>query len=239
MSQWYYAEGNRQQQGPLPAETLVERYRAGAITLDTLVWRDGLAQWQPLAELAEELGLEAAEPPPADPHTPPPLPPFSVATRPEIPATPSSPRRGLSGCAIAAIIAGLALVVLLASIATLVAILLPKYQAHVLRSRVTTSLATMAPLKAQVADFDRREGRCPINGDPGFDSADRYARDPLGAIRVGRFDDGHCGLEAVLQSPGHPELDGKTIWLQRDPQSGAWQCSSEIADALLPPDCRG
>jgi len=47
VSEWFHAEGNRQQ-GPLPAEQLVELFRNNQISLDTLVWRDGLPQWQPL-----------------------------------------------------------------------------------------------------------------------------------------------------------------------------------------------
>ncbi|MEE7547928.1 DUF4339 domain-containing protein, partial [Xanthomonas sp. Kuri4-1] len=77
MSEWYYAEGNRQRQGPLPADAIVELYRSGRIALDTLVWREGMPQWQPLAEVAAELGLaqsmpvtEAIDAPPG----PPPLP---------------------------------------------------------------------------------------------------------------------------------------------------------------------
>ena len=56
MSEWFHAEGNRQQ-GPLPAEQVVELFRNNQITLDTLVWRDGLPQWQPLRSVVDELGL--------------------------------------------------------------------------------------------------------------------------------------------------------------------------------------
>ena len=56
MSEWFHAEGNRQQ-GPLPAEQLVELFRNNQISLDTLVWRDGLPQWQPLRTVVDELGL--------------------------------------------------------------------------------------------------------------------------------------------------------------------------------------
>ncbi|MBI0320566.1 DUF4339 domain-containing protein, partial [Streptomyces javensis] len=56
MSEWFHAEGNRQQ-GPLPAEQLVELFRNNQISLDTLVWRGGLPQWQPLRSVVDELGL--------------------------------------------------------------------------------------------------------------------------------------------------------------------------------------
>lgn len=45
---WYYAL-NGQQQGPVPAEELGRLASAGVIAATTLVWRDGLADWQPLS----------------------------------------------------------------------------------------------------------------------------------------------------------------------------------------------
>ena len=69
MIEWFYAEGNRQHRGPLEDAQLRELYRSGRIGADTLVWRDGLASWQPLASQAAELGLEelAHAPAPARP----------------------------------------------------------------------------------------------------------------------------------------------------------------------------
>uniref|UniRef100_UPI00117DDFCB DUF4339 domain-containing protein n=1 Tax=Stenotrophomonas maltophilia TaxID=40324 RepID=UPI00117DDFCB len=101
MSEWFHAEGNRQQ-GPLPAEQLVELFRNNQISLDTLVWRDGLPQWQPLRTVVDELGLivpaldvaAPAQPPEPEPEpeplTPPPPRPHSHARVPLPP--PLSPR---------------------------------------------------------------------------------------------------------------------------------------------------
>lgn len=44
---WFYALGG-QQQGPVDDARLDELLAAGTITLDTLVWREGLTNWQPL-----------------------------------------------------------------------------------------------------------------------------------------------------------------------------------------------
>ena len=60
MTEWYYADRQRQQIGPQSAEMLVQRFRAGEIDAATLVWRDGLPAWQPLGSLRAELGLEDA-----------------------------------------------------------------------------------------------------------------------------------------------------------------------------------
>jgi len=58
MSNWYYADARQQRQGPLSAEALASRFHQGQLRLDTLVWRDGLAGWQPLRDFSDELELQ-------------------------------------------------------------------------------------------------------------------------------------------------------------------------------------
>ena len=84
MSNWYYADADRQRQGPLSAEELTLRFHQGKLRLDTLVWRDGLGEWQPLREFTSELALHQA---PAETFYTPVDP--SVAAAP--PITPASP----------------------------------------------------------------------------------------------------------------------------------------------------
>ena len=57
MSNWYYADAERQRQGPLAAQELAQHFHQGKLRLDTLVWRDGLADWQPLRNFTDELAL--------------------------------------------------------------------------------------------------------------------------------------------------------------------------------------
>jgi len=59
MSQWYYADSQRERHGPIEAEQLREIFRAGQIDLSTLVWREGMQQWQPLSAVSDELQLLA------------------------------------------------------------------------------------------------------------------------------------------------------------------------------------
>ena len=242
MNEWYYAEGNRQRQDPLPPENLVELYRSGRIGLDTLVWREGLPQWQPLSDFAAELGLpltSAAADAGTDTVAPPPLPRASApAGAPPNNALPA-PRRGLSGCAIAAIVAAVVGLILLGILGILAAIALPAYQSYMLRAKVDAGLAQASALKAPVAAFHTAQGRCPVNGEEGFGTAESYAGGKLSQIRIGRFDNGHCGIEAVFAEPEHAQINGKALWLDLDPQSGQWHCSSEIEDRLLPQECRG
>lgn len=93
MSQWYYSDAQRNRHGPLPAGTMVDLDARGALAADTLVWRDGLAQWQPWRELRGELIAAAPAPDPvpaADPPVAPMHPAGDTAAR--APAMATEPR---------------------------------------------------------------------------------------------------------------------------------------------------
>lgn len=62
MSDWYYADAQRQRQGPLAADEMARRFHDGRLRLDTLVWREGLDEWQPLRDFTIELELHRAPP---------------------------------------------------------------------------------------------------------------------------------------------------------------------------------
>lgn len=245
MDQWFFAEGNSQQRGPLPADELIALYRSSRIALDTLVWRDGMAQWQPLETVAAEIGLDIvpvpeplAEPAPG-PVVPPALPAAPAGTAPPItPSVVPPPRKGLSGCAIVGIVAAVIVVLVLIVGAVLAAIALPAYQDYVARSKTSEALVSLAPVKLAVAEFHSVHGRCPVNDDDGFQPAEGYADGAIGAVRIGRFNNGHCGVEAELTVPGSSSLDGKLLWLD---YNGAehWECSGEPDDKYLPLECRG
>ncbi|WP_369349380.1 GYF domain-containing protein [Stenotrophomonas sp. JAG2] len=243
MDQWFFAEGNSQQRGPLPADELIALYRSSRIALDTLVWRDGMAQWQPLETVAAEIGLDI--PPVADRvETPEPAVPPALPATPAAPVTPAPPvavpppRKGLSGCAIVGIVAAVIVVLVLIVGAVLAAIALPVYQEYVARSKTSEALVTLAPIKLAVAGFHGEYGRCPVNDDEGFQPAESYADGAIGAVRIGRFDNGHCGVEAELTVPGSTSLDGKLLWLDYN-GAGHWECSGEPDDKYLPLECHG
>jgi membrane protease subunit (stomatin/prohibitin family) len=63
----YYIAVNGQQQGPLSMPTLQQQVASGAIQRDTLVWKQGMAAWQPAGEVGEVASLFAAVPPPLPP----------------------------------------------------------------------------------------------------------------------------------------------------------------------------
>ena len=52
MTHWYYADAQGQRQGPFSAEELAGHVRAERLAAHSLVWRDGLEMWQPLASMA-------------------------------------------------------------------------------------------------------------------------------------------------------------------------------------------
>ncbi|KQQ84064.1 RDD family protein [Xanthomonas sp. Leaf131] len=58
MTQWYYADAQRERQGPIDSDTLVARLSQGIIDRSSLVWREGLPQWVALREVAAELGVD-------------------------------------------------------------------------------------------------------------------------------------------------------------------------------------
>src|SRR6266850_4425423 len=49
---WYYAEDGVQR-GPVAEEEFADLVRNGKVYADTLVWREGMAAWQPYSSVAE------------------------------------------------------------------------------------------------------------------------------------------------------------------------------------------
>ncbi|MET0813648.1 MAG: pilin [Pseudoxanthomonas sp.] len=230
MSDWYYSAAHDQRQGPVPADELVALFRHRRIGLDTLVWRDGQSQWQPLGDFAMELGLSDG----SGQAVPPPLPPARHAPTPHTVSAP--PRSGLSGCMIAIIVAVVLLVPILGILA---AIALPAYNDYMMRSKVAMALPVAEPLKLAVTSHLAREKTCPGNDDPDFAAPESYASGTVASIAFGQFESELCGMELTLEVPGKPALDGKALWLEYDPSDSSWHCSSEIDDKYLPSQCRG
>lgn len=62
MTQWYYSDYERNRHGPVSARDLAELHANGQLAPDTLVWREGLAQWQPWRTLVGEVIQGAGRP---------------------------------------------------------------------------------------------------------------------------------------------------------------------------------
>ncbi|KAF1698626.1 GYF domain-containing protein [Pseudoxanthomonas suwonensis] len=223
MTDWYYAlDGQRH--GPVQAAELAGLARSGAIAPQTLVWRDGLAQWSPLSAMAGELGLGNVPPP--LPRTPP------VAVAPP-------PPRGRSGCILAVALIGGGLFLVLA-LGILAAIAVPAYNDYTLRSTAAAAINEARVHQPVVVAFLGEHGRCPTNDDEGFGPATDYAGPHVASIRFGEFEESTlCGMVATIHAPGRGKLDGEPVWLEYNAAVETWLCSSAVEDRYLPHECRG
>ena len=245
MSGWYYADRNREQHGPVSSDELVTHYRFGRVALDSLVWREGLPQWQPLRDFADELGLNPA---PVDTvGTPPPVPSApagpSAAAAPQdrllrTPAAPVATPR-MSGGKIALIVAAVMVVPCIGIAGILAAIALPAYNDYTLRTKVTQATVDNFELRGEVKAFFDAEGRCPSNGEGTFGTPESYAGTYVTRAVIGEFDDGTCGFELEFANTGNAQIDGRKLWWDLGSDNSEWHCSSEIDDKYLPLDCRG
>lgn len=70
MANYYYLNARNEQQGPVAAEKLLDY----GVTKNTLVWKEGMSQWEPAGNVAELNSLFAGQqtpPPPVPPPNPP------------------------------------------------------------------------------------------------------------------------------------------------------------------------
>ena len=151
---------------------------------------------------------------------------------------PERQRRELGGCLLATVLA-LAGLVLVAVLGIVAAIAIPAYQDYVQRARISVVTAETATLRGVIADFQAREGRCPVNGEGGIREPGAPGVLHATRITVGEFDEGGCGFELELGGTGSRRLDGGLMWWELQPASGNWICSSDLPDSTLPLECRG
>lgn len=80
--EWYYA-ANNQQQGPVDEVRLAELFQQGVINDKTLVWRNGMAQWQPYGQVKPVAGTSPVG--------------GSASSTPEVPGPVYAPGQGVFG----------------------------------------------------------------------------------------------------------------------------------------------
>lgn len=68
MTEWYYAEG-QQRKGPVPEQEIRQLFQRNHISLETLVWREGMGQWATLGTVVDELQLQTLAAVAAEPST--------------------------------------------------------------------------------------------------------------------------------------------------------------------------
>jgi hypothetical protein len=85
---WYYVKGD-EQIGPLSSPELSLLAKSGALKPDTLVWKEGMAQWQPVRNVTSVLSSLSAK---LRTPVPPPLPQLSPAIEPAGPTVEIDPQ---------------------------------------------------------------------------------------------------------------------------------------------------
>lgn len=223
MAGWYYVDQGNLRKGPVPAEDLAEAYRLGQVGTDSLVWRDGMAEWAALGGFLDELGLDRVRPA------------VTTATAAAVPGAP--PAKSNRGCLIAAAIivgGGLFLVFILAIVA---AIALPAYQDYMMRSQLTMALVEAQQAKVMVSEFRAGADRCPRDG------GELGLEPPMGSmvssLQVGSLEDGTCAIELVLAANATPASLGGAVILLSLGEDGRWTCSSDdVPESNLPDACR-
>jgi len=61
MEEWFYTDAARTQQGPVARDTLLSLNRNGDINADSLVWKEGMPDWLPFAQVAGPMFGETEE----------------------------------------------------------------------------------------------------------------------------------------------------------------------------------
>lgn len=217
-TQWYYADRQRQQQGPLGGAELVAALKRGDVDMSTLVWHEGLPGWVPLAQVAAQLGIRGA---------PPPVP--RMAERRAAPPRKSGSKAGL-------IILGVLLGCFVLFGGIIAAIAIPAYSDYTIRSRVSQAYVAASVQRVAVTEFYLTNQRCPVNGDDGFGSPESYGNTYLAGLEFGPGDGG-CQIRARLQGLNQARLADAQLTLQLDRDQN-WTSSANIPNKYLPSSMR-
>lgn len=216
MVEWFYHDPGQGRVGPLSADDIRARWRERRLQRDTLVWRQGLPEWQPLERLADEFDLHTVQ---QDLSSPPPLPacaPAPVSARPSAyPAgrVAAPPPKRMSGCLIALIVLA---VLAVPVIGILAAIAVPAYNDYLVRSKVSQAVDLRATaIKPALVEARSRLGRCPVSPE---EIGLRDAPD----VSVGHVDNGRCAFQITLRGV-KPVVDGKTVVYVSSGES--WDCT--------------
>lgn len=237
---WFYHAPGEGRVGPLSAAELRNRYRDRRIQRDTLVWRQGLPEWQPLERVADEVDLfsvvqDARQPPPLPAGLPASMTPAMAGVpgyaRPAGASARPQPRR-MNGCLIALIVVG---VVSVPMIAILAAIAMPAYQDYTIRAKTRAFLEPrVASLRMGTARAQATLGRCP------GDLVEAGVEDTAASgLNVGELTDGRCAFEITIAGV-HPKVDGRSLLhIAPATANGDWDCTGgDLPAPYRPAGCR-
>jgi type IV pilus assembly protein PilA len=216
--QWYYADRQRQQRGPVATAELKAALQRGDVDMTTLVWHEKLPGWLPLAQVAAQLGIAGA-PPPMSPRA--------------APARREPPKR--SGAKVGLIIVGVLLACLVVFGGIIAAIAIPAYNDYTVRAKVSSARIMLMAQRVAVVEFYLTNDRCPRNGDDGFDSPESFADRYLARVDFGT-DGERCEIKGTLRNVGS-RFDGGELVMRVD-KSQNWTESSTLPNRYLPVSMR-
>lgn len=229
---WYYADRAGQQQGPVAADWLAAALQRGELTAASLVWREGMADWQPLSAVMAELGVQSPPPPPG-PAVANAAPRVLASGKPVVVA----PKSGSSTWVIVLVVV---LGVLVVGGGILAAIAIPAYSDYTQRARLAGVIAEASSLRVQVAEAKLAEDRCLYNGEDGVGEPESYAGEHVQQIVVGELEGeaGTCAIQVHVHNFRTSSVpDGATL-LMKLQADGSWRYESDIPARYLPSSIR-
>lgn len=228
MSTWFYADHSQQRRGPVTGEQLRTAYQQQQIAGSNLVWTEGMPGWQPLANVAAQLGISVAAGPPPMPFGAQPV----YANANGIVLVKSS--GGTSGWVIAAIIG----VVGLFGLAIMAAIALPAYQDYTVRARLSSAVYDAKSHRIAVEEFYQSNQTCPETSDMNFaDNSSQPGPNPVEFREMSTREDGSCVMTYTFTASAVPDGKLHTLILIRD-TDGKWRYESTIPLKYLPSQMR-
>ena len=124
------------------------------------------------------------------------------------------------------------LMIVVAIIGILAAVAIPNYQSYVAKSKFTAALAELAPAKTGFEDA-LNNGLTPNTtaGTAGFIGVQATNANTTIAVT----DATSAGVLTATIVGGAAAVSGKTITLTRTAATGAWACTSTVAQAIIGP----
>lgn len=216
MAQWYYVDKNKQRIGPMDASVLVDALRHGQLTINSMVWQEGMPAWQPLSMHVDALGV-----------------PESMRVR-------KKEKSGNAGMWIVVILVvgfvGIAVLGILAAIA------IPAYQDYTLRAKLSGAINEASAAKLLVSEHLQQHSECPNNSvaQSQIPSPESYASTSVQKIDIGALENGNCAIEVTVSDKLAPGVIAGSIYFElSDAQTQQWRCFSDsIQNKYLPANCR-
>jgi type IV pilus assembly protein PilA len=245
MIDWYYHAPGEGRVGPLSADGLRKRYQDRVIRPDTLVWHDGLPEWQPLQRVAAEIGLgrlrqDATFPPPL-PNVAaalPAAPPARAVARGKYSRAPLRRKKTLAPGAIALIVIA---IIAIPGVMIMASVMLPNYKDYARRATRLGAIEGLSNgLKEVVTDHVVRTGRCPDNEDARLQTLRREIRTRF-SMDVRFTGTGNaCAFEVAIEADGE-SIHGKALRFEGRPSASGftWVCrGGDMPRPYRPIECR-